>query len=169
MIPKAIKKQTCLECAKEFVTGDWICLDGTSNHRVEPKTYRSLDVPTAEGKTPEGTLPPVIRSRTMVCNVPPPRKVMEGEDVKWVGEGAVEFINGVFTTADPELQYWLDKKPGYQATEEQWKAVWLRPEERLAAKELELKARESRLENDENALLAATQRKVKSETVVTRG
>jgi hypothetical protein len=163
-MPTIKRTWTCTECGKEFGVGEWTCADGTSNHKVELKTYRSLDVPTAEGTTPPGILPPVIRSRTMVCNVPPPHKIMDGGDAKMVGEGSVEFINGVFLTTDPEQQYWLDKKPGYQATKEQYDSVWLSAEARNANKEIELKAREERLENDRNDLLGQTQAKVKRET-----
>ena len=77
-----------------------------------------------------------------------------------VGEGSVEFINGRFSSSDPEIQYWLDKKAAYNATEDQWKAVWLTKDELFAEKELELKAREQRLENERNELLASTKKRV---------
>ena len=156
----ALQTWKCLECNKTFKVGEWKCADG-GNHKVEPKTFRSLDAPVAPGRY-EGT-PPVVRGKTTVCNIPPPHKEMEGMESRWVGEGSVEFINGVYITDDPEKQYYLEKKgPGYNATEEQWNAVWLTSDEKLAKKEMELRAREQRLENDRNVLLEKTKAKVKS-------
>ena len=43
---------------------------------------------------------------------------------------------------------------------DQWKAVWLTKDELFAEKELELKAREQRLENERNELLASTKKRV---------
>lgn len=150
----------CKVCEKEFKVGDWTCMDGQSNHIVDEKTYRALDAPTAPGRPAEGTLPPIVRGRTLVCNIPPPKKVMKDGEVQMVGEGSVEFINGRFSSSDPEIQYWLDKKAAYNATEDQWKAVWLTKDELFAEKELELKAREQRLENERNELLASTKKRV---------
>jgi hypothetical protein len=150
----------CLACGKKFGVGEWVCTDGISNHVVEEKTYRVLDAPTAPGRPADGSLAPIVRGRTMVCNIPPPKRVMEGSDAKWVGEGSVEFINGSYSTSNPEIQYWLDKKPAYNATLEQWKKTWLTQDELLAEKELSLKAREARLENDRNELLAKTKERV---------
>ena len=164
----ALKEWKCTECDKLFKDGDWLCASGM-NHIVMAKIYRSLDVPTAEGRTADGSLPSIIRSRTRVCNIPPDKRVVINGEATLQPGGYVEFINGVFSTTDPEIQYWLDRKPGYQATEEQWKAVWLSADQRLADKELQLKAMETRLENERNELLASTQRKVKGETVAARG
>lgn len=159
---------TCLECGKEFAVGDWICSDGTTNHVVAKKAYHTLDAPTDPGRTPDGMLAPIIRGRTMVCNIPPPKKVMEGDEVKWITEGAVEFINGFFATSDPEQQYWLNKNPNCNFTEEQWKGVWLTDKERIAEKELDLKAREQRLENDRNELLSQVKQQKGEKAVATR-
>jgi hypothetical protein len=148
-----IKTWKCLNCEKEFKAGDWICSDGTMNHVVKSKEYRTLDAPLDPGKTPSGMMTPIIRGRTVICNIPPPKKVMENGEVRMVGEGSVEFINGFYATSDPEQQYWLDKNHNCNFTEEQWKNTWLTSEERVAEKELNLKAREQRLENDRNELL----------------
>lgn len=144
---------TCLECGKDFAVGEWLCSNGTTNHIVEKKSYHTLDAPTDPGKTPPGMLAPIIRGRTVVCNIPPPKKVMDGDEVKWITEGSVEFINGFFATDDPEQQYWLNKNPNCNFTEEQWKNVWLTKEEIFAEKEIALKAQLQRLENDRNELL----------------
>lgn len=151
----------CETCNKDFGVGHWSCSDGVSNHIVAEKTYRVLDAPSDAGRPAEGSLMPIVRGRTTVCNIPPPRKVMEGGEVRMVGEGSVEFINGRFSTKDPEIQYWLDKKPGYSATEDQWKRNWLTKDELLAEKEMQLQGLESRLENERNDLLTQVKGKVR--------
>ena len=148
------EKWTCLTCGKEFGVGKWTCTDGISNHVVAEKIYRVCDAPAEPGQPADGSKMPVIRGRTTVCNIPPPRKVMEGGEVRMVGEGSIEFINGRYATSDPEKQYWLDKKPGYSATEDQWKANWYTKDEMLADKELQLIAAKQRLESERNELLA---------------
>jgi len=150
----------CEVCEKKFSPGQWTCSDKISNHVVAAKTYRSLDAPSDPGRPAAGSLPPVVRGRTMVCNIPPPQKVMEKDEVRWIGEGSVEFINGMYTTTDPQKQYWLDKRPAYNATEEQWKNTWHTKDERLAEKETQLRAMSERLENERNELLAQTKQKV---------
>lgn len=147
---------TCTTCGKGFTVGEWLCASG-QNHTVEEKTFLSLDPPSAPGQYVGQ--PPIIRGKTTVCNIPPPKKVMEGGEVKMVGEGSVEFINGKYTTGDPEKIFWLEKKPAYNATIEQWKAVWWTREEINSEKELELKAKEQRLENERNELLAQVKQK----------
>lgn len=146
----------CLTCEKVFGVGEWTCADGTSNHLVEEKTYRSVDAPT-DPSTKDMSL---RNGRTVVCNIPPPRRVMEGNDAKWVGEGSVEFIRGRFATNDPEKQYWLDKKLAYNASEKDWKAAWYSESQQLEIGRMELAAGQQRLENDRNELLAKTKQKV---------
>jgi hypothetical protein len=150
-----IQQFKCLTCGKTFKVGDWTCTDGISNHIVEEKVYRSLDA------THDPSNPNAQRDgRTRVCNIPPPRKVMRGDEVTWVGEGYVEFIRGRFSTSDPEQQYWLDKRPAYNASEEQWKAAWLTRDQQLTIREMELSAKETRLENERNELLSQTKERV---------
>ena len=163
-----LKSWKCINCGKDFKVGEWLCVDGTVNHVVEKKAYRTLDAPLDPGKTPAGMLAPIIRGRTVVCNIPPPKKVMEGTDVKWIGEGSVEFINGFFETDDPERQYWLDKNPNCNFTEEQWKNTWLSAEEKVAEKELLLRAREQRLENERNELLSQVKEQKKEKALSAR-
>src|SRR5213082_4502 len=98
---------TCLHCGKKFKEGSWVCEDGLSNHVVEVKQYRSLDAPSDPGTPAKGGVDSLRDGRARVCNIPPPRKVMEAGEVRMVGEGFVEFIRGRFSTADPEVQYWL--------------------------------------------------------------
>lgn len=150
----------CSICEKEFEVGQWTCSDGVRNHVIAEKTYRVLDAPADSGRPADGTMRPVVRGRTVVCNIPPPKKSMQDGEVRMIGEGSVEFINGTFTTSDPEIQYWLNKKPGYNASEDAWKRNWLSSDELLAEKELALKAMEQRLENEKNELLGQVKRKV---------
>lgn len=146
----------CLECGKKFGVGEWMCADGTSNHRVEEKTYRCLDAP-SDPSTKDASL---RDGRTVVCNIPPPKRVAEGSEVKLVGEGSVEFIRGRYSSTNPEVQYWLDKRPGYNATEEQWRSTWYSESQKLVLGQMELAAARQRLENDRNELLSQTKQKV---------
>lgn len=155
----ALQKWECTNCGKSFKVGEWRCADG-SNHVVAAKTFLCLDAPVDPGKFIGS--PPIVRGRTMVCGIPPAHKETEGLDTKWVGEGTVEFINGRYTTTDPEQQYYLEKKgKPYNATEEEWQSVWWTKEESLAQRELNIKAQEQRLENDRNTLLESTKAKVR--------
>src|SRR6185312_8798282 len=95
---------------------EWKCADEISNHVVEEKTYRSADAPSDPGHPANGGMDSRRDGQTVVCNIPPARKMGEGADVRWVGEGSVTFIRGRFATSDPEQQYWLDKKPCYNVT-----------------------------------------------------
>lgn len=155
-----VRSWKCLECGKEFKVGEWICADGTSNHLVAEKKYYSLDVPIDPGRPAEGSGMPIVRGRTTVCSIPPGKRVMMNDEVVFAGEGSVEFINGFYATTDPEKQYYLNKKPAYNHTEEDWKSKWLTKEEQLAEREMAIKAKEQRLENDRNALLVKTKERV---------
>ncbi|HXF14700.1 MAG TPA: hypothetical protein VN517_16205 [Terriglobales bacterium] len=150
----------CTACGKKFGIGEWKCADEISNHVVEEKTYRSADAPSDPGHPANGGMDSRRDGQTVVCNIPPARKMGEGADVRWVGEGSVTFIRGRFATSDPEQQYWLDKKPGYNVTEEQWAAAWLSDGQKLEMEKMQLKAERQRLENDRNELLAQTKQKV---------
>lgn len=152
----------CLTCGSEVVVGKWVCLDGVNNHVVETKIYRCCDAPQEPGYGPGGKkLETSSYGETVVCNVPPPKKVMENNEVKFVGEGSVVFFRGRFSTSDPEKQYWLDQKAFYNATEEQWSANWLSEKQQIDMQRIELDAARQRLENERNELLAQTKQRVK--------
>lgn len=156
----ATQQFKCLECGQSFAPGSWTCADGQSMHRVESKTYRMTDAPADPDRTAPGTPQIIVRGRTVITKIPPPTKVIEGGEVRWVGEGSVEFVNGRYSTDNPEQQYWLNKKPFCNATEEQWKRAWLTKEELLAEKELDLLSMQSRLEIQQNELLSQTKERV---------
>jgi len=149
----ATKRWKCLECGKDFGVGEWACADGVSNHVVEPKMYRSLDAPS----DPSTKDQEMKHAQTVVCNIPPPTKVMEGDDVRWIGEGSVVFIRGMFSTSDPIQQYWLDKRPAYNASQAEWNNAWLTQNQKLEIRDMELKAGEQKLINDRNELLSKVQ------------
>lgn len=161
MAPSKPTSWSCLVCGKTFMVGEWVCADGTSNHIVEEKIYRTLDAPLEPGRPVDGSQPPVVRGKTIVCNIPPAKKTMVDGEVRMMGEGSVEFINGVFSTKDPEIQYWLNKKDSCHASQEDWDRVWKTAEERLADKEAKLRAAEQRLENERNELLVAVKQQKK--------
>lgn len=154
------KTWKCVECGKEFSVGEWACQDGLSNHVVESKEYLLADAPSDPGHASSGGMDSLRDGRTRICRIPPPRKVMKGDEVAWEGEGYVEFVRGRFSSSDPEIQYWLDRKGGF-CSQAQWESVWLSQSQQLQLKEMNLKAREQRLENDRNELLAATKEKTK--------
>lgn len=151
----------CTSCDKKFTVGEWTCRDGQTNHIVEEKLYLLNDAPSDPGHiAPGSTINVSLRDgRTRICGIPPPKKITEGTDTRYVGEGYVEFLRGRFTTADPEIQYWLDRKGGF-CTQEQWDAAWLTEGQQLMKQKLEVEAMRGRLENERNELLAQTKARV---------
>jgi predicted RNA-binding protein YlxR (DUF448 family) len=77
-------------------------------------------------------------------------------------------VRGRFSTSNPEQQYWLDMKPTYNATEDEWRAAWLSTSQKQQLKEMELNAFAKRLEIEKNDLLAQVQAKVKQPVAATR-
>src|SRR5689334_40466 len=102
----------CLGCGKTFGVGEWTCSDGQSNHVVDKKDYLMNDAPSDPGHVaPGSTINVALRDgRTRICAIPPDKKVVVAGEVQTVPGGYVEFIQGRFSTSDPEQQYWLDKK-----------------------------------------------------------
>ena len=162
-----IQTWKCVNCGKEFKVGDWLCEDGVTNHVVPEKEYLLADAPTDPGHPERGGMDSKRDGRTRICNIPPPRKVMRGDEVSWVGEGYVEFVRGRYATTDPEAQYWLDRKGGF-CSEQQWEAAWLSQSQQLEIKEMNLKAREQRLESERNELLSQVQQQKKEKAVSAR-
>ena len=158
----AVQSFKCVICDKEFKAGDWTCEDGLSNHVVASKEYLLADAPTDPGHPERGGMDSKRDGRTRICNIPPPQKVMRGDEVTWIGEGYVEFVRGRFATTDPQQQYWLDKKGGF-CSQGQWEQAWLSHSQQLEIKEMSLKAREQRLENDRNDLLSQVQKQKKEQ------
>lgn len=143
----------CVVCDKTFTVGDWLCRDRMTNHIVENKEYLLADAPSDPGHPERGGMDALKDGRTRICNIPPDKQVVVNGELRMVPGGYVEFIRGRFSSADPEIQYCLDKKGGY-CSEAQWEAAWLSQSQQLQLKEMSLKAREQRLENDRNELLS---------------
>lgn len=156
----ALQTWKCLECEKTFSVGEWDCAVEGVKHKVNPKQYFMDDAPThvelKDGKPyiNKGT------SRTVVLNVPPERKVRDGDDIRIVPGGSVEFVRGTFTTDDPEIQFYLEKKKNL-CDEKRWYEVYLTDDEKHALKHLEDSARIQRLENEKNDLLKMMQEQQK--------
>lgn len=153
----ALKTWKCLECEKEFKDGDWEpCGAEGVKHRVQSKQYFMDDAPT-HVETKDGK--PYINkgtSRTTVLNVPPERKVRDGDDLRIIPGGSVEFVRGRFTTDDPEIQFYLEKKKNL-CDETRWNEVYLNDDEKMALERMALKAERSRLESERNELLKMVQ------------
>ncbi len=142
----------CIVCDKKFSAGEWTCADGMSNHVVAVKEYLLDDAPQDTGRPERGGMDSLRDGRTRICNIPPDKNVMRNGEIHMQPGGYVEFIRGRFSTDNPEIQYHLEKKGGF-CTEERWQAVWLSQGQQIELKEMNLRAREQRLENDRNELL----------------
>jgi hypothetical protein len=155
----------CVTCGETFGIGKWVCLDGQTNHIVENKEYLLADAPSDPGHPERGGMDSMRDGRTRVCNIPPDKTVLRNGEAAIVPGGYVEFVRGRFSTTDPEIQYYLDKKGGY-CTESQWEAVWLSQGQQLKLKEMALNAREQRLEMERNELLTQVKERTKGKAVV---
>jgi len=139
MQPQKQQSWTCLVCSKPFTVGEWLCSDGHTNHIIAEKQYRSLDAPSDPGHAAQGGQDSLRDGRTRVCNIPPDKQVIVNGELRMVPGGYVEFIRGRFATTDPEIQYYLDKRAAYNATEEQWEAAWLSTGQKFDLERMRLK------------------------------
>lgn len=153
------KEWKCLECGKKFGPDGFACVDGTSIHVVETKEYLLNDAPSDPGHPERGGMDSRRDGRTRICNIPPDRTVLKNGEAALVPGGYVEFIRGRFSTNNPEIQYYLEKKGGF-CTESEWAAAWLSQSQQLDMREMKISAQEQRLENERNALLAKTKERV---------
>jgi hypothetical protein len=151
----------CEVCSKKFSVNEWVCQDGQSNHVIERKEYLLNDAPSDAGHiAPGSTINVTLREgRTRICNIPPPIKVMHGDNVQWIGEGYVEFVQGRYATMDPQIQYWLDKRGGY-CTQEQWERAWLTDAQQISLERGRIDALKNRLEVERNDLLSQQKQRV---------
>jgi hypothetical protein len=153
-----IQTWECVTCGKKFKVGQWQCEDGISNHTVANKEYLQNDSPAEPGHVSGTGMNSQRDGRTIICNMPPDKIVLRNGESALVPGGTVEFVRGRFSTSNPEVQYWLERKGGF-CTEAQWAAAWLSNSQQLEIREMKLKAQENRLEQDRNSLLE----RVKSE------
>lgn len=151
-------KWKCKNCEKMFTVGEWAC-DGASNHEVAAKEYLLNDAPTDPGHAPGGGADSLRDGRTRICNIPPDKVVLRNGESALIPGGYVEFIRGRFTTSNPEVQYYLDKKGGF-CTEQEWQNAWLSTSQQLEVQRMALNAERQRLENERNELLAQQKQRV---------
>ena len=154
----ALATWTCTKCEKVFKVGNWACAGG-ENHVVASKRYYMNDAPTVVTMVNGVATVNKRDSRTQIQNIPPERRVPgpDGQE-RIVPGGQVEFIRGVFETNDPEQQFWLDQHRG-MCSEKEWQAAYLNEDEKMALREMDLAAREQRLEADRNSLLEQVQKR----------
>lgn len=160
MAQNGLPSWTCIVCEKHFTVKDgFLCVDGTNNHVVADKLYLLADAPSDPGHSPKGSFIDDRREgRTRICNIPPDKTVLRNGEAAMVPGGYVEFIRGRFSTTNPEIQYYLDKKGGF-CTEEQWQANWLNDAQKIEQEKILLARERSRLENERNELLTMTKQK----------
>lgn len=148
----AIQTMKCVECEKEFKPGDWECMPGVA-HVVVAKRYYMDDAPTVPEIRDGSKFINKGISQTQVLNIPPEKQIREGENTTRIPGGSVTFVRGLYETSNPEIQFYLDRKAGL-CTEARWREVYLNDDEKVQIKNLELSAREQRLSERENDLLA---------------
>jgi hypothetical protein len=155
-----LQKFKCSRCDKDFTAGDWLCGDGYP-HEVKSKVYYMLDAPAYKEDCKF--------SRTVVCNVIPERKEMRGLDSITIPGVHVEFVRGVFETADPQLQVGLDSRKNIFTGEDgraKWEVCYLSDTEKQEMDKMKLRAEVTRLQQEKNALLADIQARAKKPVAV---
>jgi hypothetical protein len=115
----------CTRCGKDFRPPQWTCDDGY-RHTVELKTY-------------------YVRTQGLSVHYGPVR----GNQVQSKHRGVLTFVRGMYQTADPEQQEFLDQYKGCISAEE-WRDINLDPKERDVMK----KKHAERLEKENNDLLS---------------
>lgn len=146
------RKFRCSECGVEFDPPNFECMPGVM-HTVPAKRYYMDDAPTVPEIRDGKSYINKGASQTVVLNIPPERQIREGEQITRIPGGSVLFIRGLFETSSPEEQFWLDRKAGL-VSEARWNEVYLNDDEKINIKNLNLAAREARLQERENDLLA---------------
>lgn len=149
----ALPRYTCTECEKEFKAGEWDCQATGANHVVPAKRYYMADAPTCTEWRDGQPFINKAAARTLVLNIPPERKVQNGDEFIRVPGGSVEFVRGMKETSDPEVQFYLDRKEGL-CTYERWKEVYWTDAEKINEQKMELTAAQHRLQSERNELLA---------------
>jgi hypothetical protein len=99
---------------------------------AEEKTYLLADAPQQSGLTSERKPLPKSGRTIVVLPIAEVRDAVPGSyettlTAQEIGT-AVEFVNGRYSTSDPEIQRHLDARGGW-CSEEQWEAAWLSDEE----------------------------------------
>ena len=147
----------CLECGKSFKPGEWECMPGVY-HTVQSKRYYMDDAPTVPEIRDGARFINKGISQTQILNIPPEKQIREGDGITRIPGGSVTFVRGLYETTNPEIQFYLDRKAGL-CTQARWEEVYLNDDEKVQMKNLQLAAREQRLADRENELLAAVKAK----------
>lgn len=153
----ALQKFHCLNCDKDFESGNWNCASGET-HIVAEKTYYVRDAPADKRDCKN--------ARLNMNNVIPESKVMEGQDTIVVPGVHIVFVRGQYETNNPRIQMNLDKRHNvYQGESglKQWEQDYFSDAEKVELRERALKAQISRLENEKNSLLADVQNRTKQQ------
>lgn len=151
----ALAKFHCTNCDKDFEAGNWQCSSG-ENHTVAEKTYYVLDAPMDKRDCKN--------ARLQMLNVIPEGKVTRGTDTYVEAGTNIEFVRGVYATDNPHIQVALDKRSKVFWGEEgkkMWQEVYFSDDERKELEAINLRAKISRLEHDNNTLLQQVQEKAK--------
>lgn len=146
-----LAKYHCTNCEKDFEAGSWQCASG-EHHTVLAKTYYVLDAPADKRDCKN--------ARLQMLNVIPEGKVMRGNDAVVVPGTHIEFVRGIFSTDNPQIQMALDKRGKVFSGDEgrkMWEAAYFSNEEKKELEAIELKGKVARLENERNDLLAKVQ------------
>lgn len=151
----ALPTYHCLECDKDFKAGSWECTPG-QQHVVTAKRYYMDDAPTVTEWRDGRPFINKAAARTQVLNIPPEKRVQDGDEIIRVPGGSVEFCRGMFETSDPEKQFYLDRKSGL-CTYERWKEVYWTEDEKINEQKMEIHAAQNRLQSERNELLAKVQ------------
>ena len=150
------------DCGEEVTAPNFHCKSGRK-HEVVPKTYYKDDAPSDPGARMPGTYQPIGQplkdSKTLVCNVIPERREQRGHETITIPGVNAEFARGMFTTTDPEMQYWMDvhAERGGCVSKDRWAEVYLTPQQKADIKRMELEAENKRLEKEHSDLLAQVQ------------
>lgn len=155
----ALLKFTCTRCEKDFEAGSWECQSGES-HIVADRTYYMLDAPSDPNDR--------IHSRNLICNVIPEKQETRGNDIVRIPGVHIEFVRGKFATTDPQIQMRLEQRKNILWGDEgkkRWENNYYTDKEKSNLASMELQAKISRLENENNKLLAEVQGKAKRQNL----
>ena len=151
------------DCGEQVVAPNFFCKSG-QKHEVNPKTYYKDDAPSDPGARTPGTFIPIGQplrdSKTLVCNVIPERREQRGHEIVTIPGVNAEFARGMYTTSDPEMQYWMDvhAERGGCCSKDRWAEVYLTPQQKSDITRMELEAKLRRMESENNDLLSQVQR-----------
>lgn len=148
------------DCGKEFKAIEGFdCFPG-QKHVVEAKTYYIADAPVGDDSGVS-----YRNSRTDVHNIPPETKVIDAVSgqTKTQPGGYVTFVRGMFTTSDPEQQFYIEKLMGKSLiSKDHWEQIYFSKREKEAMSASRTAAKEAEADRklrEANELLAMARKK----------